>query len=87
MKQFPPSDCKFGAPMGRESFGKPKYPVRLRKVNIDRGGYDDGGHYWGSGKPLYMATGDGYQEFQRANSRKDAAELLEITEFLKVLPR
>jgi hypothetical protein len=86
MRQFPKSDCKFGAPMGRQAYGKPIYPVRLFKLNIDSGGYDDGGNYWGIGKPLYMATGDDYQAFQRANSRKEAAELLKITVYLKVQP-
>lgn len=84
MKQFPPSDCKYGAPMGRPSFGQPTYPTRLFRVNIDSGGYDDGGNYWGIGQPLYMASGEDYQAFQRANSRGEAAELLKITVYLKV---
>lgn len=83
MKQFPPSDCKLGVPMGRTSFGQPTYPLRLFRVNIESGGYDDDGHYWGKGQLLYMATGKDYQAFQRAKTRREAAKLLKITQFLR----
>lgn len=47
-------DCSRGAPMGRTSV----YPVtsaalrfRLVRVRLDSGGYDNGGAYWGYGRP------------------------------------
>ena len=83
MKQFPKSDCKYGAPMGRAPYGTPSFPVRLVRVNIDRGGYDDGGAYWGHGQPIYMATGEDYQAFTRANTRSEAARELGIEDLLR----
>ena len=77
MKQFPAVSCKYGAPMGR-----PTYPIRdkgfkdiqLFKVNLDSGGYDDGGAYWGhSYSSLYCARNEESQEFVRAYSREHAA--------------
>jgi len=48
-------------------------------VNLDSGGYDDGGAYWGRGEPLYCATDDmGYREFVRAPDRRRACEELKI---------
>lgn len=82
--QFDNVSCRYGAPMGRSSYGTVGYEfeprsVRLFRVNIDNGGYDDGGAYWGHGEPLYCATDDsGYREFIRAGSRFDAAALLQI---------
>ena len=44
--------------------------IRLFKVNIDSGGYDEGGAYWGHGEPLWCATDDeDYREFVRAHHR------------------
>ena len=87
MSQTCKVSCKHGAPMGRSSHGAvvPGQKVRLIELNIDRGGYDDGGCYWGLGKPLFMAwTGDGeYEWFIRANSRKEAAAELGITDILR----
>lgn len=80
----------YGAPMGRREYRKakalPKRNVRLFRVNINSGGYDDGGAYWGLGAPLYCAEaladdddgGDYYREFTRAYSRYDAAVKLGI---------
>lgn len=53
-------NSQYGAPMGRRSFGliqncEPR-TVRLFRVNLDQGGYDDGGAYWGTGEPIYCAT-------------------------------
>lgn len=58
--------CKYGAPMGRagdtregfcafaaSEFAAPR--VRLARVPIDQGGYDNGGAYWGVGVPLWRA--------------------------------
>lgn len=82
--QFENVSGRYGAPLGRASYGTVGYEfaprsVRLFRVRIDSGGYDDGGAYWGHGAPLYCATDDiGYREFIRAGSRFDAAALLQI---------
>lgn len=50
-----PVNGKFGAPMGRASYGiKPtKGKVFDRAVPLSQdGAYDKGGAYWGHGKPL-----------------------------------
>ncbi len=86
-KQFDKVSCKYGAPMGRDSYGSvflcaPR-SVRLFKVVINQG-YDDGGAYWGNPTSykdiLYCAvsTDNEYREFVRASSRYDAAMKLEI---------
>jgi hypothetical protein len=93
-KQFLDVDCSRGAPMGRAPYGIaadcPARSIRLFRVRLDAGGYDDGGAYWGranavssavwgSSGPLYCARyGDTYRAFTRATSRKDAAERLRI---------
>jgi hypothetical protein len=60
MSQFPLVNCQYGAPMGRRSYGLiqncESRTVRLFRVNLDQGGYDDGGAYWGTGEPIYCAT-------------------------------
>lgn len=83
-RQFEDVNSKFGAPMGRRDFGQSSDcfdKIRLFRVRLDSGGYDDGGAYWGLGKPLYCAQDDGdfYRRFVRAASRSEAAELLELT--------
>lgn len=86
MAQFPAVSCTYGAPMGRHAFGIPENcdekTIRLFKVRLDSGGYDDGGAYWGnsfSAGPLYCATdGTGYRQFARARSRAEAAAALDI---------
>jgi len=95
-KQFPEVDCPRGSPRGRSSYGTvadaaPR-SVRLFEVNIDNGGYDDGGAYWGrkSGlRMLYCATdGGGYRAFTCSRSRYLAAEDLGIPDqLLKVSVR
>lgn len=81
-KQFPDVSCKYGAPMGRSSFGTPDHAegkIRVFRVNLDSGGYDDGGAYWGTGQPLFCATdGAEYRQFIRASSRLAAIAELEI---------
>jgi len=86
-KQFEDVPCRYGAPMGRMSFGHPEEAkdksIELFRVAFVDGDYDDGGAYWGGypSSPLYCArTGDGstYRNFARANSRKEAAEIMEI---------
>ena len=40
--------CKYGAPMGRGSASEvPEEKTRLHLVEMDQGGYDKGGAYWG----------------------------------------
>lgn len=73
MAQFENVSSQYGAPMGRRE-GR-NYPdvarsIRVFQVNINNGGYDDGGAYWGVGKPLFCATdGADYRVFVRADSR------------------
>lgn len=60
-------DCKFGAPMGRSNKGTMKYckdsdtdipdtdkKVFKQRVNLNSGGYDKGGAYWGLGSELWV---------------------------------
>ena len=82
-KQFNDVNCEYGAPMGRSraAVSEVTEKVRLFRVNLDSGGYDDGGAYWGIGPPsVYCAeSDDGYREFFRASSRDAAkAEVLEL---------
>ena len=84
----------YGAFMGRKEYNKPpqKRIIRLFKVRLDNGGYDNGGAYWGIGEPLWCAMADEdltgqeqYRAFVRAESRKSAAFKLGIkNEYLKV---
>ena len=81
---------EYGAYMGRGEYGDLKNArrVRLFRVRLDAGGYDNGGAYWGHGyNPLWCALApDTSKElhhkptdaraFVRAASRKEAAELL-----------
>jgi hypothetical protein len=64
--------------------------VRVFRVRLDAGGYDDGGAYWGlsRGDALYCARCDeGGRRFVRARSRFHALQLLEIpAETLKRRP-
>jgi hypothetical protein len=84
-KQFEDVGSRYGAPMGRREYGRfPLGKVRLFRVRINSGGYDDGGAYWGIGQPLYCATDDDeYREFTRAWTREDAAEQLKVVDRLK----
>ncbi len=77
-RQFPIVNSTYGAPMGRHE--RPLgFPVRLFKVRLDSGGYDDGGAYWGCGEPIYCAQcPDGGQQFTRADSRLQAVVNLQI---------
>lgn len=82
-KQFAEVSCRYGAPMGRRADGYietnlPRF-VRLYRVRLDSGGYDDGGAYWGIGSPLWCAEDDdGNRQFTRASSRERAALILGI---------
>jgi hypothetical protein len=83
MSQLPKVNCAYGAPMGRNSYGliqncEPR-TVRLFRVNLDQGGYDDGGAYWGTGEPIYCATDDAdFFNTVRASNRAHACLLLGI---------
>lgn len=78
--QLPHVNCKYGAPMGRASYGAPSEEprsLRLFQVMIDSGGYDEGGAYWGLGGPLFCAMDGGeYRAFTRAANRNLAAAKL-----------
>lgn len=84
-RQFKRVDSTYGAPMGRHCYGTPdtcEGKIRLFRVRLNNGGYDDGGAYWGL--PTYnlfcaqAAKGEGYQQFTRARSRLLAAARLKI---------
>lgn len=81
-KQFVEVNSTYGAPMGRRDFGPmPDHgrTIRVFRVRLDVGGYDDGGAYWGHGKPLFCATdGEDYRRFIRADSRLCAVAELEL---------
>lgn len=92
-RQFQMVSCRYGAPMGRDSFGilenvEPR-TLRLFRVRLDAGGYDDGGAYWGHGGTLWCATDNAdYRQFTRAGSRERAAVELEIApDYLDQLAR
>lgn len=83
-RQFTRVFDKYGAPMGRRQNGHldvdvPR-SVRLFRVRLNSGGYDDGGAYWGIGnKSLWCAIdGDGNRQFVRAFTRAGAALTLNI---------
>ena len=46
--------------------------VTLRRVRLDRHGYDEFGHYWGSGQQLYWASYKYWEDHFRAFNRADA---------------
>lgn len=82
-KQFENVNTSRGAPMGRAA--NPYLEtgiarsVRLFRVRLDGGGYDDGGAYWGHSQQLWCAIDcDGNRQFTRANSRAAAAVELDI---------
>lgn len=84
MAQFNKVNCQHGAPMGRRSYGTaPDAPrsVYLFRVQLDSGGYDDGGAYWGhSRESVYCARDKDGEYFATtcAVSRRHAMQNLEI---------
>ena len=67
----------FGAPFGR-IHGRVSLPTKgerltLKRIRINRQGYDPGGAYWGVGLRLYAWTaGDGNWSYLRARDRESA---------------
>lgn len=91
-KQFDNVNCATGSPMGRKEWRDAptvSRSVRVFRVRIDSHGYDDGGAYWGIGKPLFCATdGQNYRMFARADSRLCAiAEFRLSAHLLASVPR
>ena len=85
MPQFSDISSPYGAPMGRPEYGTVENcepgSITVFKVNLDSGGYDDGGAYWGTPDNLYCAEDDdddGYSRFVRADSPSEAIEKLGI---------
>lgn len=80
--KLPHVSSRFGAPMGRVDKGvAPDGPVRLFRVRVNAGGYDDGGAYWGTGEALFCATdGADFSRFVRALDRDCAAAALGLTD-------
>lgn len=54
---IPPDRMRFGAPLGRTSYGF-DHAGRLyvSRIALDSGGYDPGGAYFGHSLPLYGAS-------------------------------
>lgn len=90
--KFPEVNTRYGAPHGRPTFALQTAPqpeprsLRLFKVALDAGGYDNGGAYWGLGEPLYCLMGDHVQEFVRAANREDAARQMNVDPRLLIRP-
>lgn len=87
-----PVSCRYGAPMGRPSWGYPENApdrgIHLFHVPLDSGGYDSGGAYWGTGQQrLYCAYAhEDYCDFVRADTREAAAKALELDNTLLISP-
>lgn len=92
-KQFDNVDCTRGSPIGRwecwDRVSRDK-SIRVYRVRLDSGGYDDGGAYWGLGAPLYCLEQSECQRidangviryfrvFVRAHSKLEAIAKTEI---------
>jgi hypothetical protein len=66
---------QYGAPMGRGGgrLSDLRGRVSVRRVRLNSGGYDKGGAYWGTGAPLFYATGSEEGEaYFRAPDRETA---------------
>ena len=95
-KQFVDVSCKYGAPMGRHTYGiagNVDGKISLFHVTLCQG-YDDGGAYWGCATSykdqLYCArsveSDDDFFQFIRAESREAARVLLDIEQEQLVRP-
>ena len=95
MPQFTPLNSRYGAPMGRHGschYEEIPRTINLFAVNLDSGGYDDGGAYWGScrhGERLYCArqAASDYLQFIRASRRDAAADLLDLPDWVLIKGR
>lgn len=72
-----------GAKQGRVSHqGRPGGTCRLFRILLDRGGYDDGGAYWGCGHSVFCARervdGRDREWFVTAGAKRQAAEQLHL---------
>lgn len=92
MPQFLPAATAYGSPIGRHEWLADSAPaarsVQLFRVRLDADGYDDGGAYWGAGKPLFCAQDDAglFRRFVRAESRAAAAEALRLPSWMLKRP-
>jgi hypothetical protein len=72
----PTMDCRYGAPLGRANnyvACSRFYVHRIRMISYSA--YDEGGAYWGQGRPMYVAWNrDGLRIYMRASSAKEARE-------------
>lgn len=75
---------KYGAPMGRSEYGIPMEGelCGCHRIPIDSGGYDSGGAYWGTGRPLFRVTFADGARFFRASNRFEAWKA--ACEFFKI---
>ncbi len=81
MAQFQKVNGRYGAPMGRSNTGNAPVDktVRVFRVRLNAGGYDEGGAYWGHGGAIYCATdGADYFATVRADSRLRAIVDLDL---------
>lgn len=89
-RQFENVSSRYGAPMGRHcvpDLDTTPRTVRLFRVRLDSGGYDDGGAYWGHGGVIWAAIDkDGDLQTVRAGSRLRAAFELGIPPFALRVP-
>lgn len=81
--KLPNVGSRYGAPMGRRGAhpgDDPHCQLWVRRVRLDRGGYDEGGAYWGHGQPLWYIHGtdefegerDFIEDFRRAPTKAQA---------------
>jgi hypothetical protein len=93
MLRVNPKNSHRGAPMGR-GFGSPQVGERchLQQVDLDSGGYDASGAYWGGravGQRLYCAfsTLNAPSEWQQYVDARDRVEALtKVTDVYGVIP-
>lgn len=60
MPNIPEVSAKYGAPHGRSGSWvyRDTGTITLQRVELDSGGYDEGGAYWGLGEPLWWASSE-----------------------------
>lgn len=83
MYKFEKDRSIYGASMGRTNQLPENYlsteKVRLEKMYLIDGDYDNGGAYWGfvMGSPLWVAYNDSTEIVVRASSREQAKALVQ----------